>query len=53
MTAFPSAVAADRPIAGVAAAARAVRKLVDEGAASVVVRIGDGSAPSAGTKADI
>lgn len=53
VTAFPSAVAANRPIAGVAAAARAVRKLVDEGAASVVVRIGDGAAPSAATTADI
>lgn len=53
VTAFPSAAAADRPIAGVAAAARAVRLLADEGAASVVVRIGDGAAPSPATRADI
>ena len=53
VTAFPSAIAADRPIAGVAAAARAVRRLVDEGAASVVVRIGDGADLSADTRADI
>ena len=53
VTAFPSAIAADRPIAGVAAAARAVRRLVDEGAASVVVRIGDGGELSPDTRADI
>jgi len=53
VAAFPSAAAADRPIAGVAAAARAVRALADEGAASIVLRIGDGAALADGTEKDI
>ena len=53
IAAFPSAAAADRLIAGVAAAARAVRKLADDEAASVTLRIGDGAALGAATRADI
>lgn len=53
IAAFPSAAAADRPIAGVAAAARAVRRLADDGAASVILRIGDAAEPAAATRADI
>ncbi|HTU13328.1 MAG TPA: CDP-alcohol phosphatidyltransferase family protein [Allosphingosinicella sp.] len=53
VAAFESAAAAQRPIAGVAAAARAVRGLADEGAASVTLRIGDGAALDAATRADI
>jgi 1L-myo-inositol 1-phosphate cytidylyltransferase / CDP-L-myo-inositol myo-inositolphosphotransferase len=44
IAAFPSAAAADRPIAGVAAAARAVRRLTG---------LGDGAEPAEGTRADI
>ena len=53
IAAFPSAATADRPIAGVAAAARAVRRLADDGAALVTIRIGDGTEPASGTRADI
>jgi CDP-L-myo-inositol myo-inositolphosphotransferase len=53
IAAFPSASAAGRLIAGVAAAARAVRKLADDDVASVTLRIGDGAALDAATRADI
>lgn len=51
--AFPSAAAAGRLVAGVPAAARAVRKLADEGASSVLLRLGDGGALSETTRAEI
>lgn len=51
--AFPSAAAANRPIAGVPAAARTVRMLVDEGASSIQLRIGDGAALAEATRAEI
>jgi 1L-myo-inositol 1-phosphate cytidylyltransferase / CDP-L-myo-inositol myo-inositolphosphotransferase len=53
IAAFPSAAAADRLIAGVPAAARAVRMLADAGASDVTLRIGDGGALAAGTRAEI
>jgi CDP-L-myo-inositol myo-inositolphosphotransferase len=53
VAAFPSAAAADRPVACVAAAARAVRQLTDAGASSIILRIGDGSEPAPATRADI
>jgi phosphatidylglycerophosphate synthase len=51
--AFASAAQADRRIAGVAAAARAVKALVDSGAGAVRLKIGDGAALAPGTMADI
>lgn len=50
---FASAAAADRLVAGVPAAARAVRRLAEEEAASVVLRIGDGAPLAATTRAEI
>jgi CDP-L-myo-inositol myo-inositolphosphotransferase len=50
---FPSAAAADRLIAGVPAAARAVRELADDGVSSITLRIGDGTALAAATRAEI
>jgi 1L-myo-inositol 1-phosphate cytidylyltransferase / CDP-L-myo-inositol myo-inositolphosphotransferase len=49
---FVSAVEADRLIAGVAAAARAVREKVEEGAGRILLGVGGGR-PSAATLADI
>lgn len=51
--AFPSAAAADRLIAGVPAAARAVRKLAEEGACTIRLRIGDGASLAETTRAEI
>ena len=51
--AFPSAAAADRLIAGVPAAARAVRGLAEDGASTIILRIGDGAALAAPTRAEI
>ena len=53
LTAFPSAAAADRLIAGVPAAARAVRRLAEDEAGSIVLRLGDGGRPGAATLAEI
>jgi CDP-L-myo-inositol myo-inositolphosphotransferase len=53
VVAFASAEAADRPIAGVAAAARAVRQMAGEGAGSVRLLIGNGIALSPATREDI
>lgn len=53
ITAFPSAAEADRLIAGVPAAARAVRMLAENGAASIRLRIGDGTALAPATRAAI
>ena len=53
IAAFPSAAAADRPIAGVAAAARAVRRLAESDVSSIILRIGDGSELREATRADI
>ena len=53
IVAFASASAADRRIAGVAAAARAVKALADEGGAEVRLRIGDGAPLSPATCADL
>jgi phosphatidylglycerophosphate synthase len=50
---FATAAEADRRIAGVAAAARAVRALADGGARRVRLAIGDGAALSGETLADI
>lgn len=50
---FASAGEADRSIAGVAAAARAVKALADAGAAQVRLRIGDAAALAPATIADI
>lgn len=51
--AFASAAEADRRIAGVAAAARAVKALVDSGAREVSLLIGDGSSLSPATLDDV
>ncbi|HVQ09302.1 MAG TPA: CDP-alcohol phosphatidyltransferase family protein [Allosphingosinicella sp.] len=53
MAAFASAAAADRRIAGVAAAARAVRALADSGASAIRLAIGDGAPLAPATIADI
>jgi phosphatidylglycerophosphate synthase len=53
IAAFPSAAAADRLIAGIPAAARAVHKLADEGAPHILLRIGDGAALAPATRAEI
>ena len=53
IAAFPSAAEADRLVAGVAAAARAVLGLAAQGAAAVTVRIADGAPLAAATRADI
>ena len=53
LTAFPTAAAADRLIAGVPAAARAVHGLAEGGATSIVLRIGDGSQPGVATLVEI
>lgn len=50
---FESAAAADRRVAGVSAAARAVRMLVDRGAREVVLSIGGDARPAESTYADI
>jgi 1L-myo-inositol 1-phosphate cytidylyltransferase / CDP-L-myo-inositol myo-inositolphosphotransferase len=50
---FASARAADARLAGVAAAARAVKALADGGAAEIRLRIGDGGALAPATMADI
>lgn len=50
---FASATDADRPLAGVAAAARAVRLLADRGAGDIVLLIGDGAPLAPATAADI
>lgn len=51
--AFATAHAADRRIAGVAAAARAVRQLAEDGARAVRLAIGDGAALAPATLADV
>ncbi|HEV2818660.1 MAG TPA: CDP-alcohol phosphatidyltransferase family protein [Allosphingosinicella sp.] len=51
--AFASARQADARIAGVAAAARAVKARADEGALAIALRIGDGAPPAPATIADI
>ena len=53
IAAFPSAAAADRLIAGVPAAARAARKLAEEGACDIRLRIGDGASLAETTRAEI
>ena len=53
LAAFPSAAAADRLVAGLPAAARAVHMLVEQGACAVQLRIGDGAALAAATRAEI
>ena len=53
IAAFQSAAAADRLIAGVPAAARAVRALADEGASMVTLKIGDGAALASATRDEI
>lgn len=53
IAAFASATDADRRIAGVAAAARAVRALVQAGAAEVRLLIGDGAALAPATREDV
>jgi CDP-L-myo-inositol myo-inositolphosphotransferase len=50
---FAWAAEADRRVAGVAAAARAVRLLADEGARDISLLIGDGAALAPATSADI
>jgi len=50
---FATAAAGDRPIAGVAAAGRAVRSLADAGATDILLRIGDGARLADATRADI
>jgi 1L-myo-inositol 1-phosphate cytidylyltransferase / CDP-L-myo-inositol myo-inositolphosphotransferase len=50
---FASAADADRRLAGVAAAARAVRLLADGGAGGISLRIADGAPLAAATRADI
>lgn len=50
---FASAREADRRVAGVAAAARAVRTLAQAGAADIVLKLGGGAALSTATLADI
>lgn len=53
MAAFASAAEADRRIAGVAAAARAVKASVEAGAGEIRLLIGDGSPLSQATLADV
>lgn len=53
IAAFATAEEADRPVAGVAAAARAVRTLADRGAGSVRLRLGDGGTLSLLSRADV
>jgi len=53
VVAFASAREADRRVAGVAAAARAVRTLAESGASDIRLRVGGGSALSPATLADI
>lgn len=53
MVGFATAAAADRRIAGVAAAARAVKALADGGANAIELRIGDGAALAPATRDDI
>lgn len=53
VAAFPTAADAGRRIAGVAAAARAVRRLVDDGATRIELRLGDRAALSTAALADI
>jgi CDP-L-myo-inositol myo-inositolphosphotransferase len=53
VAAFASAAAADRRIAGVAAAARAAKALIDEGAKAVRLLVGDGAPLAPETMADI
>ncbi|HEV7659416.1 MAG TPA: CDP-alcohol phosphatidyltransferase family protein [Allosphingosinicella sp.] len=53
VAAFASAAAADRPIAGVATAARAARALIDEGANGVRLLVGDGAPLAPATMAEI
>jgi 1L-myo-inositol 1-phosphate cytidylyltransferase / CDP-L-myo-inositol myo-inositolphosphotransferase len=53
VAAFASAADADRRIAGVAAAARAARGLIDEGANEVRLLVGDGAPLAPETMADI
>jgi phosphatidylglycerophosphate synthase len=53
IAAFASAAAANRRIAGVAAAARAIRALAEAGAAEVRLRIGGGAALAPATREDI
>lgn len=50
---FASAAEADRRLAGVAAAARAVKLLADRGARDICLRIGDGAPLAPATVADI
>jgi CDP-L-myo-inositol myo-inositolphosphotransferase len=51
--AFASAAAADRRIAGVAAAARAVKALADQGCGEIRLEIGDGAPLARATRADL
>lgn len=53
VTAFPSAAAASRPIAGVSAAGRAVQRLAGAGASAIALRIGDGGRLDAAAQADV
>src|SRR5205085_331769 len=53
IAAFPSAAAADRLIAGVPAAARAVRKLAEDGTSAILLRIGDGAGLAETTRAEV
>ena len=53
IAAFASAAAADRRIAGVAAAARAVKALADEGHDEIRLKIGDGAPLAPATRADL
>jgi len=53
VAAFASAASADRLIAGIPAAARAVRMLADTGAPIIHLRIGDGAALAAATGAEV
>ena len=53
IAAFPSSALADRLVAGVPAAARAVRRLAEDGAASIVIRIGDGGPLAAATRSEV
>lgn len=53
IAAFPSAAAADRLIAGVPAAARTVRRLADEGATSISLRLGDDAPLAPATRREI
>ncbi len=50
---FATAAAADRRIAGVAAAARAVRARAEAGAGEILLRIGDGAPLAPATRADV